>query len=116
MRGAVRVRPGGAAGEHPVGSTFPGDGPYPLPFHPLEVGDAALRGLLGFVLESRRPDDVDPFGVHLHGFRVADPTGREAAEREARTRQVMRRMRPPQRFRPMPDGQWREIGEDPETR
>ncbi|GAB3850072.1 DUF6928 family protein [Dactylosporangium cerinum] len=105
------------AGEHPVGPMFPGDDPYPLPFHPLELGDAALRGLFGFILEGRRrPDDVDPFGVHLHGFRVADPTGREAAEREARMRQVLQRMRPPQRFRFMPDGQLREIGDDPETR
>jgi len=34
------------AGEHPVTSTFPGQGPYPLPFHPLDLDEEALRALL----------------------------------------------------------------------
>ncbi|MFF5081543.1 DUF6928 family protein [Actinoplanes sp. NPDC000266] len=37
------------AGERPVGSTLPGD-PYPLPFHPLTLGEDALRALFGFIL------------------------------------------------------------------
>lgn len=38
------------AGEHPVGSAISGDR-YPLPFHPLELGEEALRGLFGFIIE-----------------------------------------------------------------
>ncbi|WP_433090202.1 DUF6928 family protein [Dactylosporangium sp. CA-052675] len=96
-------------GERPVTAAFPGDGPYPLPFHPLELGQDALRGLFGFILEGRRdPHDIDPFDVHLHGFRVADPTGREAAEREARMRAILQRMKPPRRYTLTPDGEWRE--------
>ncbi|AGL17378.1 hypothetical protein [Actinoplanes sp. N902-109] len=44
-------------GQHPVpvdpGS--PDQSAYPLPFHPLELGEEALRALFGFVLEGR-PD------------------------------------------------------------
>ncbi|WP_187399695.1 hypothetical protein [Micromonospora sp. AP08] len=65
------------AGEHPV------PGWDRLPFHPLELGEAALRALFGFVVEGRRqPDDVDADAVRLHGFRVTDPTGREQAARD----------------------------------
>ncbi|WP_433282630.1 DUF6928 family protein [Micromonospora sp. CA-244673] len=65
------------AGEHPV------PGWDRLPFHPLELGEEALRALVGFVVEGhRRPDDVDADAVRLHGFRVTDPTGREQAARE----------------------------------
>ncbi|MEV0135317.1 hypothetical protein AB0H83_43560 [Dactylosporangium sp. NPDC050688] len=100
------------AGAHPVKPMVPGDGPYPLPFHPLELGEMALRALFGFILEGRpHPDDVDPFEVHLHGFRVADPTGQEAAEREARMKSVLQRMRPPRRYQMLPDGQWRGLGD-----
>lgn len=99
------------AGTHPVEPTFPDSGPYPLPFHPLELGSQALRALFGFSLEDRRDRDVDPFDVPLHGFRVADPTGREQAEREARMRQVLQMMRPPRRYRYAPDGTLREITE-----
>ncbi|XVV08600.1 DUF6928 family protein [Actinoplanes sp. CA-131856] len=76
------------AGERPVERTFPGeDEPYPLPFHPLELGEDALRAFFGFILEGRpHPEDIEPFDVPLRGFRVADPTGREQAEREAAER------------------------------
>jgi hypothetical protein len=101
------------AGEHPVEPMFAEDGPYPLPFHPLELGEQALRALFGFVLEGRpEPDDVDPFGVRLRGFRVADPTGREQAKRAARTEHILRLMKPPRRYRMLPDGTLRELGED----
>ncbi|WP_067508181.1 hypothetical protein [Actinoplanes sp. TFC3] len=51
------------AGEHPVDSS------YPLPFHPLELGEAALRALFGFILEGTpAPDDLDADSVHLHAF------------------------------------------------
>jgi hypothetical protein len=73
------------AGEHPV-QPVPGwldQGPYPLPFHPLELGEEALRALFGFVIEGRpEPTDLDPFAVPMYGFRASDPTGREQAVRE----------------------------------
>jgi len=71
-----------------------------------------LRALFGLILEGRtNPDDIDPFDVHLRGFRVADPTGREQAEREARMKRILQRMKPPRRYQMTPDGQWREIGD-----
>jgi hypothetical protein len=101
------------AGEHPVTSTFPGQGPYPLPFHPLELGEEALRALFGFVLEGRpQPNDVDTETVRLHGFRVADPTGQEQAERDALMREMVSRMAPPRRYRMGTDGTLHEVGID----
>ncbi|MEO3817723.1 hypothetical protein [Plantactinospora sp. B24E8] len=100
------------AGDHPVRPApgWPRQGPYPLPFHPLDLGEAALRALFGFVLEGRpEPDDVDPDGVPLHGFRLTDPSGAEQAER-ARLQDLVQLMRPPQRLRMGPDGRWHEIG------
>ncbi|MEU0810587.1 hypothetical protein [Streptomyces sp. NPDC005970] len=58
------------------------DEPYPLPFHPLELGEDALRALCGFIQEGRpEPDDVDADGIELHGFRVRDPNGPGSAHR-----------------------------------
>ncbi|MEU7923336.1 DUF6928 family protein [Micromonospora zamorensis] len=100
------------AGEHPVEPMFSED-PYPLPFHPLDLGEQALRALFGFIIEGRPdPDDINPFDIHLHGFRVADPTGREQAEREARMEQILQSMKPPRRYRMMPDGTLRGLGDD----
>jgi hypothetical protein len=63
-------------GDHPVESDWPDEPPYPLPFHPLELGEDALRALFGFVLEGYpRPDDIAPYEVHMHEFRVSGPTG-----------------------------------------
>ena len=44
---------------------------YTLPFHPLELGEQALKNFFGFALEGR-PDPlcIDPFKVHLMGFRL----------------------------------------------
>ncbi|WP_035856457.1 DUF6928 family protein [Cryptosporangium arvum] len=99
------------AGERPVGSTLSGDR-YPLPFHPLELGEDALRALFGFIVEGRPdPDDVDPQQVPLLGFRVADSTGREPAERDATMKQLLQQMGPPRRYRMMPDGTLQEIGD-----
>jgi hypothetical protein len=98
------------AGEHPVTSVFPGRGPYPLPFHPLDLGEEALRALFGFVVEGqRRPDDVDAGAIPLKGFRVADPTGHEQRDREALMREVLSRMAPPRRYRMDADGTMHEI-------
>lgn len=60
------------AGEHPV-EPWPDedDEPYPLPFHPLELGEDALRALFGFVQEGMPgPDDIDEHSVPMHGFLV----------------------------------------------
>lgn len=44
---------------------------YPLPFHPLELGEDALGNLFGFCFEGMPPADaIDPEGVTLLGFRV----------------------------------------------
>jgi hypothetical protein len=57
------------AGRHPVG------GDYALPFHPLELGEHALREFFGFNIEGA--DDggpsagrLDPWAVELFGFQV----------------------------------------------
>jgi hypothetical protein len=106
------------AGDHPVVPIqgWPDQGPYPLPFHPLELGEDALRALFGFILEgSPAPDDVDASIVHLHGFRVTDPSGKERAERDALLA-VARRMGPPRRFQMRPDGTLYEVTGDNERR
>lgn len=101
------------AGEHPVTSVVPGQEPYPLPFHPLDLGEEALRTMFGFVIEGRPlPDDVDADTVPLYGFRVADPTGVEQEEREAIMRDVMSRMGPPRMYRIGADGTMQEVGVD----
>jgi hypothetical protein len=103
------------AGEHPVVPMpgWPSQGPYPLPFHPLELGEDALRSLFGFVLEGYpHPDDIDPDGVHMHEFRVSDSTGQEQAERKAAMERAVAQMGPPRRFRMGPDGALHEITPD----
>ncbi|MFC9158595.1 DUF6928 family protein [Streptomyces bauhiniae] len=75
--------------------------PYPLPFHPLELGEDALRALCGFVLEGHlESDDIDADNIHLHGFRVRDPRGLDPAEQQA----AMEAMSPPRFFTVSPDG------------
>ncbi|WP_052847352.1 DUF6928 family protein [Streptomyces avicenniae] len=45
---------------------------YPLPFHPLELGDEALAAHFGFALEGALDDDIlDPEDVSLAVFRTA---------------------------------------------
>lgn len=100
------------AGEHPVEPApgLPDEGPYPLPFHPLELGEEALRTLFGFVVEGvPGPHDIDAEAVHLHTFRVADPTGAEQAERDADLARAVAAMGPPRRLTLGPDGRWQEI-------
>lgn len=58
------------AGDRPVDDEDDEEA-YPLPFHPLELGEDALRHFFGFIREGRRdPADVDPSEVHLIGFRI----------------------------------------------
>ena len=97
------------AGDEPAGPTLDGD-PYPLPFHPLELGEAALRHLFGFVIEDIPDlDDVPAEDIELYGFRTVDPTGAEAAEREAALEDVMNRADPARMFRFNPDGTMSEV-------
>jgi hypothetical protein len=59
------------AGEFPV-EVDEGEKPYPFPFHPLDLGEAALRELLGFTFEGPvRDDDPDPWDIPMAGFRIA---------------------------------------------
>ncbi|MFI9392145.1 DUF6928 family protein [Streptomyces bauhiniae] len=75
---------------------------YPLPFHPLELGEDALRALCGFAQEGRpEPDDVDADNIRLHGFQVRDPHGPAPAPQEA---QLQRAMGPPRVYTFDPDG------------
>jgi hypothetical protein len=99
------------AGEHAVEPIpgWPSQEPYPLPFHPLELGEDALRALFGFVIEGYPdPDDITADEVHMHEFRVSDPTGQEQAEREAEMARAIEMMGPPRRFR-MEGGVLREV-------
>jgi hypothetical protein len=48
------------------------DEPYPLPFHPLELAEDALRALFGFNYEgTMEDDDPDLVGIALAGFEVS---------------------------------------------
>ncbi|MER6484669.1 MULTISPECIES: DUF6928 family protein [Streptomyces] len=79
--------------------------PYALPFHPLELGEDALRSLCGFVQEGRpEPGDVDADEVELHGFRVSDPHAPDLARREEALRKAVERMGPPRVCTMGPDG------------
>ncbi|MGN9784926.1 DUF6928 family protein [Nonomuraea sp. ZG12] len=58
------------AGRHPV--VAPGGGAYPLPFHPAALGaEAAMRALLGFILEGKSSgDDIDPEAIRMIAYRT----------------------------------------------
>jgi hypothetical protein len=59
------------AGERPVMPLRPAPSSYPLPFHPLDLGEAALRELVGIVIEGQQmDDDIDADAVELTGFEV----------------------------------------------
>lgn len=79
--------------------------PYALPFHPLDLGEEALRALCGFIQEGRpEPDDVDAGAIELHGFHVRDPHGPDPAEQEAQLRGVVETTDPPRFCTLSPDG------------
>jgi hypothetical protein len=59
------------AGERPL-ETDSDDEPYPLPFHPLELAEDALRALFGFNYEGMTAnDDPDLERITLAGFKVS---------------------------------------------
>ncbi|MFF3949722.1 DUF6928 family protein [Streptomyces sp. NPDC001902] len=96
------------AGERPADVIpWPGEEeePYALPFHPLELGEDALRVLCGFVLEGRpQPDDVDADAIELYGFSIRDPNGPDPKEQEAELRRAMEAMGTPRIYTMGPDG------------
>jgi hypothetical protein len=84
-----------------------------LGFHPLELGQQALRSLFGFVLEGRsEPGDADAWQVRMLGYRVTDPTGAGQAAREAALREFLRTHRR-RSYRMGPDGAMVEIDVEP---
>ncbi|WP_250035573.1 DUF6928 family protein [Paractinoplanes maris] len=103
------------AGERAVepDPTWDDEDPYPLPFHPLELGEEALSALFGFVIEGEpSPSDIDTTKVPVHRFTVTDPTGDEQATREAVRDQVTQSMGPPRMYQMGPDGTMHEVAID----
>lgn len=51
------------------------DGVYPLPFHPLELSEAALLAMLGYQFEGH-PDDwvCDPLEISIMKFEITKNT------------------------------------------
>ncbi|MFE1285997.1 DUF6928 family protein [Streptomyces sp. NPDC058751] len=95
------------AGDHPV-DVVPrpneDEEPRPLPFHPLDLGEEALRTLCGLVQEDRPgPDAFDPYDIDLHGFFVRDPHGPDPAGEEAKLRKIRENMRSSYSHRLGPD-------------
>lgn len=67
-----------------------GRDPGALGFHPLDLGEQAMRFLFGFALEGRPgPEDVDASRIGMLGYRVTDPAGAEKAAREAALREFL---------------------------
>jgi len=57
-------------GEHAL-ETEPGEDPYALPFHPLELAEDALRALFGFNYEGYEQEgDPDLLNITLAGYAV----------------------------------------------
>ncbi|QMU79831.1 hypothetical protein GXW83_33150 [Streptacidiphilus sp. PB12-B1b] len=95
------------AGQHPVDPDpdWEDEEPYPLPFHPLELGEDALRTLAGFILEGQpHPDDVDPYTIPLNGYRVTAPHAPDPALARAALERAVKSMGPPRILRFNPDG------------
>lgn len=102
-------------GLHPVepDPAWEDEDPYPLPFHPLELGEVALSTLFGFVIEGMpEPDSIDADSVHMHVFRVGDSSGQEQQAREAAYARAMRDMGPPRMYRMGPEGKMQEVSWD----
>ncbi|MDG9728568.1 DUF6928 family protein [Streptomyces sp. DH41] len=86
------------AGDRPADIVpWPGEEeePYALPFHPLDLGEEALRALCGFIQEGRsQPSDVDAEAIALYGFQVRDSHGSDRNEQEAAVRTAVEAMQP----------------------
>ncbi|TWD16265.1 hypothetical protein FB570_112144 [Streptomyces sp. T12] len=96
------------AGDRPADIiSWPGeeDEPYALPFHPLELGEEALRTLCGFIREGLpHPTDVNAEAIPLYGFRVEDPHAPDPDEQAARLRTAAQALRPPRVYSLTPEG------------
>ena len=58
------------AGEHSADDEEDPEDPYPLPFHPLEFGEAILEATLGFQYEGYlQPDTLEPEHIVLARYR-----------------------------------------------
>jgi hypothetical protein len=58
------------SGEHPAGGADEEEDDYPLPFHPLDLGEAAPRELFGYQLEGYvDPSLLEPGSVALVRYR-----------------------------------------------
>ena len=61
-------------GNHPAVDPEDEEGTYPFPFHPLDLGEAALANLFGYVLEGEiTPNLVDPEQLPLMRFKRSKP-------------------------------------------
>ena len=62
------------SGLHPVLPLYDEKVYYPFPFHPLELGEAALRELFGYQLEGMiDPSDFEPENIPLACFKRSRP-------------------------------------------
>ena len=61
------------SGDHPADDEEEAEEtPYPFPFHPLELGEAALRELFGYQLEGYIDNSLlDPFSVPLVRYKLS---------------------------------------------
>ena len=61
-------------GEHPAVNPEEEEDDYPFRFHPLDLGEAALRDFFGYVLEGVVDSSlIEPEDIALLGFRRAKP-------------------------------------------
>jgi Family of unknown function (DUF6928) len=99
------------AGQHPVEPMFDDGEPYPLPFHPLELGEEALLALFGFQIEGYLDrNQIDAEQVPLLGFRVTDP---QEETRRATLAGAVDAMGPPTHYRLGPDGKLVKVDSPP---
>lgn len=61
-------------GNHPAVDPEDEEDTYPFPFHPLDLGEAALANLFGYVLEGEiNPNLLDPEQLPLMRFKKSKP-------------------------------------------
>lgn len=62
------------SGEHPVFDSADEDQAYPFPFHPLDLGEAALLEFFGYQIEGlAAPDQLKPEDIPLAAFKRVRP-------------------------------------------